>query len=258
MIELSLQSGEEIKLPITVEDAPAKAWFQMSAYERELEALGAKCEPADFIRYISEAVKSVVEVPDSLPFGLPAKALKNKEWELTPEFIASVKTKGVETIEATVLNIYRHLLWVVRSAQAVEFPVEFDGRLWQITPNLKNLAYPGEFTAQEMVEVLRLEQMFETELTEARKKEFDFSKIAAADYGLTQVQMALLLRPVDENGNIEPLPMGEKAIEHFANERVQELENLPMSVVLSVRAFFLSFLTVFSLVSAAMESLEAR
>ncbi len=107
MIELTLQSGEEIKLPMTVDDAPAKAWFEMSARERELEKLGTNCEPSDFIRYITDAVKSVVYIPDNLVFGLPAISLKNKEWELNPEFIASVKSKGVETVEATVLNVYR-------------------------------------------------------------------------------------------------------------------------------------------------------
>ncbi len=256
MVELTLESGEEIKLPIEVDEAPAAAWFQMSAYERELEKLADKCEPSDFIRHITEAVKSVVQIPDSIPFGLPAKALKNKEWELVPEFIARVKRKDVEVVDLTVLNIYRHLLWVVRTFQPVEFPIEYDGREWQITPNLKNIAYEGEFTALETVEVLRLEQMFEAELAEARKKEFDFTKIAASDYGLTKFQMALLLRPIDENGGIEPLPMGEQAIERYINERVTELESLPYSVILSVRFFFLNTLTIVSVLSAVTESLK--
>jgi len=64
------------------------------------------------------------------------------------------------------------------------------------------------------------------------------------------------LRPIDEEGNIEPLPMGEKAIENFANERVQELEDLPMSVVLSVRFFLLNFLTVVSVSNVMMEALQ--
>ena len=254
MVEITLKSGEEIRLPITVDDAPAKAWFAMSAYERELEKLAEKTEPSDFVHFITSAVNSVVQIPESLPFGMPTKALKNKEWELTPEFIANVKAKQVDTIEATVLNIYRHLLWVLRSFQPVTFPIEFDGREWQMTPNLKNIAYPGEFSAQESVEALRIEQMFEAELTEARKKEFDFSAVAASDYGLTQVQMALLFRPVDKDGNIEPLPKGEQAIERYINERVTELEGLPYSVTLSVKTFFLSFLTVASLLWALMES----
>jgi len=255
MIELTLQSGEEIRLPITVDDVPAKAWYEMAARERELEKLGDKVEPADFIRYVTEAVKAVVDIPDSLAFGLPIKATLKKEWQLTPEFIASVKTKGVDTIEATVLNIYRHLLFVTRTFQPCEFPIEYDGGLWQITPNLKGIAYEGEFTSQETVEVLRLEQMFEKELAEARKNEFDFTAIAAADYGLSQVQLAILLRPVVD-GVIEPLPMGEQAIERYINDRVTELDNLPYSVILSVRAFFLSFLTAVSLLWATMETLK--
>lgn len=253
MIEITLQSGEEIRLPITVDDVPALAWYEMAARERELEKLGAKCEPADFIRYVTEAVKAVVQIPDSLAFGLPTKILKKKEWSLTPEFIAAVKKDGVETIEATVLNIYRHLIWVTRTFQPCSFPVEFDGSMWQITPNLKGIAFPDEFTAQETVEVLRLEAMFEAEIAEARKKEFDFTKIAAADYGLTQVQMAILLRPVVD-GVIEPLPMGEQAIERYINERVTELEALPMSVILTVRGFFLNFLTAASVLWIVTES----
>jgi hypothetical protein len=179
-----------------------------------------------------------------------------KEWQLTPEFIASVKIKGVDTIEATVLNIYRHLLFVTRTFQPCEFPIEYDGSLWQITPNLKGIAYEGEFTSREMVEVLMLEQVFQKELEEARKGEFDFTKIAAIDYGLSQVQMAILLRPVCEDGNIEALPMGEKAIENYVNEREKELDNLPMSVVLSVRGFFLSFLTLASVIWTARETLK--
>jgi hypothetical protein len=255
MIELTLQSGEEIRLPITVDDVPAKAWYEMSARERELEKLGEKVEPADFIRYVTEAVKSVVDIPDNLAFGFPVKAMLKKEWQLTPEFIASVKIKGVDTIEATVLNIYRHLLFVTRTFQPCEFPIEYDGSLWQITPNLKGIAYEGEFTAFETVEVLRLEQMFEKELAEARKKEFDFTAIAAADYGLSQVQLAILLRPVVD-GVIEPLPMGEQAIERYINERVAELDNLPYSVILSVRAFFLSFLTAVSVLLEMTKSLR--
>lgn len=255
MIEITIQSGEEIKLPITVDDAPAKAWYEMSAREREIERLGDKVEPADFIRYITEAVKAVVDIPDNLAFGLPVKAMLKKEWQLTPEFIASVKTKGVDTIEATVLNIYRHLLFVTRTFQTCEFPIEYDGSTWQITPNLKGIAYEGEFTAQETIEVLRLEQMFEKELAEARKNEFDFTAIAAADYGLTQVQMAILLRPVVD-GVIEPLPMGEQAIERYINERVTELENIQYSVILTVRAFFLSFLTAVSVLLEMTKSLR--
>jgi len=254
MIEITLQSGEEIKLPITVDDAPAKAWYEMAARERELERLGTACDPADFVRYITEAVKAVVDIPENLAFGLPVKSMLKKEWMLTPEFIASVNKKGVDTIEATVLNIYRHLIWVTRTFEPCQFPVEYDGSLWQITPNLKNIAYEGEFTAQETVETLRLEQMFEKEIAEARKNELNFSAIAAADFGLTHVQLAILLRPVVD-GLIEPLPMGEQAIERYINERVLELENLPMSVILTVRAFFLSFLGVYSVLLEMTRSL---
>lgn len=255
MIEITLQSGEEIRLPITVDDVPAKAWYEMSARERELEKLGDKVEPADFIRYVTEAVNAVVDIPDNLSFGLPVKAIIKKEWQLTPEFIASVKTKGVDTIEVSVLNIYRHLIFVTRTFDQREFPIEYDGSTWQITPSLKGIAYEGEFTAQESVEVLRLEQMFEKELAEARKNEFDFTAIAAADYGLSQVQMAILLRPVVD-GVIEPLPMGEQAIERYINDRVTDLESLPYSVILSVRAFFLSFLTACSVLSEMKKSLK--
>jgi len=100
--------------------------------------------------------------------------------------------------------------------------------------------------------------MFENELAEARKREFDFTKIAAADYGLTQVQMALLLRPIDEDGKIEPLPMGEQAIERYINERVKELEDLPYSAILSVRGFFLRALTALSVLWAATETLKVH
>lgn len=258
MVELSLDSGEVIKIPLTVDDAPANAWFQMSAYERELDLKGAECDPLDFMLYIGKAVASIVEMPDNIAFGMPAKALKKKEWRLEPEFIASVKGKGVDTIDITVLNVYRHLLWVSRTCEVCAFPIEYDGSLWEMTPNLKNLAYEGEFTAQETVEVLRLQDMFEAEITEARKKEFDFTAIAASDYGLTKYQVALLLRPLDENGNIEPLPIGEQAIERYINNRVLELENLPYSVVLSVRFFFLSTLTALSVLWAATETLEAH
>lgn len=254
MIELTLKSDEVVRLPMTVDDAPASAWFQMSAYERELELKGANCEPADFIQHIEKAVRSVVALPDSIPFGMPAGMLKKKQWQFTPEFILNVRAKGLDVVELTAMNIYRHLLWVVRTFEPCKFPVEYDGSLWQITPNLKNIAYEGEFTAQETVEVLRLEQMFENELAEARKKEFDFTKIAASDYGLTKFQMALLLRPIDEQGKIEPLPMGEQAIEQYINDRVTELEALPYSVILSVRFFFLSTLTALSVFWAAMDS----
>lgn len=256
MVELTIESGEVVKLPLTVDDCPASAWFKMSAYERELDLKGAECEPLDFMFYIEKAVNEVVPIPSSIPFGLPAKLLKKKEWRLEPEFIANVKGKGVDTVELTVLNIYRHLLWVSRTCEMCAFPIEYDGTLWNITPNLKNLAYEGEFTAQETVEVLKLQDMFEAELSEARKKEFDFTKIAASDYGLTKYQVALLLRPIDENGLIEPLPMGEQAIEKYINERVEELENLPYSVILSVRFFFLTTLTVLSVLIAAEEILK--
>ena len=253
MIEITLQSGAEIHLPVTVDDVPARQWFQMSACERELDKLGSECEPSDFILHVTDAVRAIVSIPDSLPFGLPARLIKNKDWVLTPAFIASVDKDGVDTVEATVLNIYRHLLFTVRNFQPCSFPVDYKEKDWQITPNLKNIAYPGEFTAQETVEVLRLEAMFSEELAEARKKEFDFTKIAAADYGLTQVQTAILLRPIDEDGNIEPLPMGEVAIERYINERLTGLEELPYSVILSVRGFFLSFLTI----ASALNSLTA-
>jgi hypothetical protein len=118
------------------------------------------------------------------------------------------------------------------------------------------LAYEGEFTAQETVEVLRLQDMFEAELSKAREKEFDFTAIAASDYGLTKYQVALLLRPLDENGRIEALPVGEQAIERYINERVLELENLPYSVILSVRFFFLSTLTALSVLESVKKSLE--
>ena len=258
MVELSLDSGHIVRLPLTVDDCPASAWFQMSAFERELDLKGAECEPADFMLYIGKAVAALVELPDTIPFGLPVKALKKKEWTLEPEFIASVKGKGVDTVELTVLNIYRHLLWVSRTCELCTFPIEYDGSLWDITPNLKNLAYEGEFTAQETVEVLRLQDMFEAELSKAREKEFDFTAIAASDYGLTKYQVALLLRPLDENGRIEALPIGEQAIERYINERVLELENLPYSVILSVRFFFLSTLTALSVLWAAKETLEAH
>jgi len=258
MVELSLDSGHIVRLPLTVDDCPASAWFQMSAFERELDLKGADCEPMDFMFYIERAVNELVPVPASIPFGLPAKMLKKKEWRLEPEFIANVKGKGVDTVELTVLNIYRHLLWVSRSCEMCAFPIEYDGTLWNITPNLKNLAYEGEFTAQETVEVLKLQDMFEAELSEARKKEFDFTKIAASDYGLTKYQVALLLRPLEENGLIEPLPMGEQAIEKYIEDRVKELENLPYSVILSVRFFFLSTLTALSVVWAVTETLEAH
>jgi hypothetical protein len=250
LIEITLKSGAEIRLPVTVDEVPAANWFKMSACERELEKLGAECQPSDFILHVTNAVRAIVEIPNSLPFGLPARSIKNKEWVLTPAFIASVDKAGVDTLEATVLNIYRHLLFTVRNFQPCSFPVDYNDKDWQITPNIKNIVYPGEFTAQETVEVLRLEAMFSEELAEARKKEFDFIQIAAADYGLTQVQTAILFRPIDENGNIEPLPMGEVAIERYINERLTELEELPYSVILSVRGFFLSFLTVVSALSS--------
>lgn len=258
MVELSLDSGHIVRLPLTVDDCPASAWFQMSAFERELDLKGAECEPADFMLYISKAVSALVDFPDTIPFGMPAKSLKKKEWKLEPEFIANVKSKAVDTVELTVLNIYRHLLWVSRTCELCTFPVEYDGILWDITPNLKNLAYEGEFSAQETVEVLRLQDMFEAELSKAREKEFDFTVIAASDYGLTKYQVALLLRPLEENGLIEALPVGEQAIERYINERVSELENLPYSVILSVRFFFLSTLTALSVLWAATETLEAH
>jgi len=106
-----------------------------------------------------------------------------------------------------------------------------------------------------------LEQMFEQELTEARKGVegvFDFSAIAAADYGLSMVQMALLFRPLDEDGKIEPLPHGEAAIEKYVNDRVADLQGLPYSIVLSVRFFFLLSLSGVSLMSALAATLEEQ
>lgn len=258
MIEVTLKSGDEIRIPLHVDDAKSESWFQMAAFERELETLGVNCEIADFIQYVTAGVKSVVDIPDDLAFGLPVRLMMKREWELTPEFIVSVSKKEVKSSEITILSIYRHLLFVVRNFKPVEFPIQYAEQEWDITPNLKKVAYPGEFTAQETVEVLKLEQMFESELAEARKKEFNFAQIAASDFGLTKFQVAILLRPIDDDGAIEPLPIGEQAIEQYINERVEELGELPYSVILSVRFFFLNTLTAVSVWSAVTENLQEQ
>lgn len=256
MIELTLGTGEVIKLPVTVDDAPAKAWFQMAAFERELELRGADVEPVDFIAQITSAVRSVVDFPETMTFGLPSKSLEKKEWMLEPAFIVPLDRKQ---IKPTILGFYRHLLWVVRSFEPVEFPIEYKGVEWNVTPNAEKLAYPGEFTAQETVEVLKLEQMFEKELETARKGEiFDFGAIASSDFGLEMYQIALLLRPVNDEGLIEPLPMGEVAVETYINNRVKELEELPMSVILSVRFFFQNTLTKVSAFNVLTANLSER
>jgi len=261
MFSVWLADETEIELPLTVDDIETPKWFSMSAHEREFERMGDKVEPVDFIHHISSAVRSVLEIPEAVPFGLALKTIKNKAWELTPCCFFKIEKEEVVCLPVTVLNVYRHLLWVTRNAQPCEFPVEFDDRLWGMTPHIQKLAEPGEFTAQETVEVLRLEQMFEAELTEARKGAdgvVDFSAIAAADYGLSMVQMALLFRPLDEDGKIEPLPHGEAAIEKYVNERVAELQSLPYSIVLSVRFFFLLSLSGVSLMSALEATLAAQ
>lgn len=256
MIEITLGTGEIIKLPVTVDDAPAKAWFQMSAFERELELKGADVEPVDFIAQITAAVRSIVDFPDFIAFGLPLASLAKKEWMLEPAFIVPLDKKQ---IKPTVLGMYRHLLWVVHSFQPVEFPIEYKGLEWNVTPHAEKLAYPGEFTAQETVETLKLEQMFEKELEAARKGDvFNFGAIASSDFGLEMYQIALLLRPVDEDGVIESLPMGEVAVENYINERVTELEDLPMSVILSVRFFFQNTLTKVSAFNVLTERLSER
>jgi len=261
MFSVWLADETEIELPLTVDDIETPKWFSMSAHEREFERMGDKVEPSDFIHHISSAVRSVLEIPETVPFGLQAKAIKNKAWELTPCCFFRIEKEEVVCLPVTVLNVYRHLLWVTRNAKPCEFPVEFNDRLWGMTPHIQKLAEPGEFTAQETVEVLRLEQMFEAELTEARKGVegvFDYFSIAAADYGLSMVQMALLFRPIDEDGKIEPLPHGEAAIEKYVNERVAELQSLPYSIVLSVRFFFLLSLSGVSLMSALAATLEEQ
>lgn len=265
MVEISLASGETLRMPLVVDDISASRWFGFSSHERELERLGAEIEPGGFMAGISAAVSCAVDAPEGfsfeggMPFGLPAKSIAKKVWSLEPECFVSFGASGAKEKQVTVLNIYRHLLWVQRTFQPTEFPLFFKGRDWNLTPNLKNIAYEGEFTAQESVEVMKIEENFEAQISLARKGEaFDFAQIASADFGLSMCQVALLLRPVDESGKIEPLPFGESAIERYIGERASELEGLPYSVILTTRFFFQSTLNNVCAWETAKETLRAR
>lgn len=248
MIEVQY-NDQFAKLPIHVDDWPFRHWVRFRVSERYLQSAGADLDESSFVATIKDCLTDLLggDFVSVVPFGSIDAHIKERP-------IIFTENEQVAGREVTALNIYMHLSWVNASMTPAKLPyTDYYGQQWSMTTLLPG-TFAGELTAQETIEALQIRGVLTHGIAGyiGKMPLEEAAAIAQDEASLSLMEAAILLR-VQTDGKLEPLPAGETAIVNFAKNRIEELEELPASVLLSV-PFFLTI----SLASASRGKMIAE